>query len=329
MKTKLHIAALMLVFITSCTTEPPNVIDQEDRYGKIFVQSNTSGAAIIVNGMPSGKITPDTVTARAGNAIIRLEKDGYLPATLNAIVLPDSLISVTVNMEVQSAPKVVLLEEFSNVSCVPCVATNRIISKLPESGYSKEKVVIIKYSANYPSPLDPHYQHAKSDMDSRLMYYTVFSTPTLYVDGTVSPVASDSNSIKSALDLGLAKTPKFRITIKDSIDAGEYKISITLQNLDSTGLSFSNLILHTVVTESQITYSSPPGANGETLFKNVARKMLPSKDGEALTISNSMNTVTYSRSIPLHSAWNPANLRCAVFVQNKLTKEVYQASSTY
>lgn len=330
MKIRLCFPFLMLMLLSACSTEPPNLLEQEGvRYGKIFVQSNTSGASIIINGNPTGKITPDTVTVPAGAVSLRLEKEGYLPSAATVTAIADSVIHVTLTMEAQTAQKVVLLEEFSNVSCVPCVATNRILAKLPESGYTKEKVVIVKYSANYPSPLDPHYLHAKSDMDSRLMYYTVFSTPTIYIDGTSSPVASDSNSIKSSLDLKLTNSPKFRIIVRDSIVAGEYRIGITVQNIDSAGIQFSNLVLHTIVTESQISYTTPPGSNGETVFKNVARKMLPVKEGEALSPSNTLTTVSYSRAIPVHSAWNSANLRCVVFIQNKITKEVYQTASTY
>lgn len=329
MKINLLFSVMTLLFFAGCSTEPPIPVEPEIRYGKIFVQSNTPGAAIFLNGTATGKITPDTVTAPAGNVSLRLEKEGYIPFSLSVVVFADSVTNLTLTMEVLVAQKVVLLEEFSNVSCVPCVNTNRILAKLPESGYSKEKVVIVKYSANYPSPLDPHYLHAKSDMDSRLMFYTVFSTPTIFIDGTVKPVASDSNSIKSSLDSKITATPKFRITIKDSMAASEYKVSITLQNLDTTGIEISDLLLHTVITESQISYMTPPGSNGETLFKNVARKMLPSKDGETLSSLNLFNTVSYSRKIAIHSAWNQANLRCIVFVQNKITKEVYQAASTY
>ncbi|GMU85085.1 MAG: hypothetical protein AMXMBFR48_03270 [Ignavibacteriales bacterium] len=328
MKIKFYFAFLSLLILSACSTEPPTDLEPEIRYGKVFVQSNTQGAAIFLNGTYTGKITPDTITSPTGIVSIRIEKDGYITASTSVSVIEDTVIDAIITMEVLSASKVVLLEEFSNVSCGPCVATNRILSQLPESGYSKEKVVIVKYSANYPSPLDPHYQHAKSDMDSRLMYYTVFSTPTIYVDGTLKPVASDSNSIKSALDSKLSDNPKFRITVEDSVFAGEYKVTVTVQNLDSTGLQFSNLVLHTIVVENQISYTTPPGSNGETIFKNVARKMLPSKDGESLTSANLLNSVSYSRNIPLHSAWNTSNLRCVVFVQNKITKEVYQASST-
>jgi hypothetical protein len=82
------------------------------------------------------------------------------------------------------------------------------------------------------------------------------------------------------------------------------------------------------VIETLIEYPTPPGSNGETKFHDVMRKMLPSNSGETLTYSTS-GTQLFTRQVTLNPTWNTSKLETIVFIQNKITKEVLQAGSTF
>lgn len=319
----------LLITITGCATNPPETVDEDFSTGRIFVSSNIPGAEIYLNGSFTGKLTPDTITSRIGLANLLLKKTGYIPSSLQVNVLKDSTIPVFVPLNASAIGKTVLLEEFSNVSCIPCVATNQILNKLHNSAFSKEQLIIVKYSSNFPSPQDPHYLHSKADFDGRLSYYFVISTPTIYVNGSTSPVPSDSNSIKNAITAELQTSSKFILQVSDTIHDGGLNITITVNNIDSSGLDFSRLTVHTLIIEDEITYTTPPGANGETTFKHVVRKMLPSKDGESLNAANILNSKVLTRSIALNPAWNVQQLRTIVFVQDKISKKIYQSASSH
>jgi hypothetical protein len=86
-------------------------------------------------------------------------------------------------------------------------------------------------------------------------------------------------------------------------------------------LNFDDLVLQTVVVESEIEFSSPPGGNGETKFYHVMRSMLPSSDGEVIESFDKM----YERSVICKPVWNKEKLHVIAFIQNKTTREVFQA----
>lgn len=61
--------------------------------GKIFVTSNPTGAAISIDGVSSGKVTPDTVSATAGSRSVKLTLAGYADTTFSVTVVKNSTIN--------------------------------------------------------------------------------------------------------------------------------------------------------------------------------------------------------------------------------------------
>ncbi len=228
-----------------------------------------------------------------------------------------------------SASKIVLFEDFANVSCVPCVISNNIIESLTKSTYGPSKLVAIKFPTNFPSPSDPFYL-AKSDYcDQRMEYYNIFFAPTTIVDGVLRPVSTDSTDVIAAVDERLATTPRFEIQVKDSVGGENYFITISLTILNSSGLNLDEVVLHTVVTETEIEFENPPGSNGETKFYDVMRDMLPTNLGEILSNIIQTGEINYQFEEAIFSNWNLNHLNVVAYIQDNSTKEVYQAGSTF
>ncbi|HEY6626359.1 MAG TPA: hypothetical protein VIZ21_05345, partial [Ignavibacteriaceae bacterium] len=59
------------------------------------------------------------------------------------------------------ASKVVIIEDFANVSCNPCVISNKILESLTEITYGRSKLVAVKFPTNFPAPNDLFYLAAK------------------------------------------------------------------------------------------------------------------------------------------------------------------------
>ena len=306
-------------------------IDLTNESGKIVVASNIDSAEIFLDNINTGKITPDTLITSVGNHFITLKKDGYFKSSIFVNVLKDSTILKTIEFTppVFLATKTVLLEDFANVSCVPCVTSNKIIESLVNQTYGTTKLVAIKYPTNFPSPIDPFYLANPSECNARMSYYNILFAPTTIIDGFLRPISTDSNDVKTKIDQQLSQIPKFKIAVKDSISGNEYFIQIIILVEDLNGLDFSKLVLHTVVTETNIEFTNPPGSNGEKKFYDVMRKMLPDKDGESLTVLNSLISKTFDRQFTLNPSWVQSNINTVVFIQNKDTKEIYQATSTF
>jgi lysyl endopeptidase len=80
------------------------------------------------------------------------------------------------------------------------------------------------------------------------------------------------------------------------------------------------------VIEKNIHFNNPPGSNGEKDFKNVMKKMLPSKDGTTLPTSMvAGDYVIIQENWALDNIYDMSQLAAVAFVQNKSTKEVHQS----
>lgn len=250
----------------------------------------------------SPEITP------TGNVVLKLKVDNAALLTL--------------------AGKVVIIEDFANVSCNPCVISNKIVEQLANETYGRSKLVAVKFPTNFPAPNDLFYLAAKEICDARISYYNVFFAPTTIIDGILKPISTDSNSVKAAVDSRLAVTPRFNINV-GAILEGDYTVNVDIKFIDTTSLNMNDLVIHTVLTETDIEFEQAPGSNGETKFYDVTRLMFPNKEGTPIRQLIDQGELIFTFEDALLSSWNLQNLNFVVYIQNKSTKEVFQSGSTF
>lgn len=297
--------------------------------GKVFVTSNAAGAQIFIDFVNSGKVTPDTILTTPGIHQISLQRAFYNSSIQQVEVIKDSLIILDMFLQEIPPSNVVLIEDFANVSCIPCVTSNKIIESLTNVRYGHSKLVAIKYPTNFPSPNDPFYLANTIDCNSRISYYNIFFAPTTIVDGILKPISTDSVSVIAAVDQRLTKEVKFRMDVSTSVVGSQYFITVTVQVLNGTGIDFSKCVLQTVVTETDIEFAIAPGSNGETKFYDVMRVMLPSNAGQSLEGISQTEEVVFQRQTSMNANWVTDKLNTIAFIQNVVTNEVYQATSTF
>ncbi|MCZ7615440.1 MAG: Omp28-related outer membrane protein [Ignavibacteriaceae bacterium] len=247
-------------------------------------------------------------------------------------ILPTGNIILNMNVDnsanISANSKVVLIEDFANVSCVPCVTSNKIIEKLTDITYGRSKLVAVKFPTNFPAPNDLFYLAAQEICDTRINYYNVFFAPTSLVDGLLKPISTDSNSVKSAVDTRLAISPRFNINVDATLE-GDYTVNVNIKFIDTSSINMSDLVIHTVLTETDIEFEQAPGSNGETKFYDVTRLMLPNKDGSPIRQFIDQGGLSFNFQDALLSSWNIEKLNFVIFIQNKITKEVFQTGSTF
>ena len=305
------------------------LLDEVTETGKVYISANVDGAQIFIDLINTGKTTPDTIETTPGIHHIDLLRAFFRPSTQIIDVVKDSLTTSHFILEEIPPSNVILIEDFANVSCIPCVTSNKIIETLTNDTYGHEKLVAIKYPTNFPSPSDPFYLSNPTGCESRMDYYNIFFAPTTIIDGIERPISTDSLSIKSAIDGRLVKDLRFRMFVSDLVVGTNYFATITVKVINGSGIDFSNLVLHTVVTETNIEFSTPPGSNGETEFYDVMRVMLPSNAGESLNGISQTEEVVFQYFTNLQPGWVVSNLNTVSFVQNVSTKEIYQTCSTF
>ena len=150
------------------------------------------------------------------------------------------------------------------------------------------------------------------------------------VDGILNPSPGDSDDIKLYIDERLSKTPQFSITVNKSFQDSSLILNIDVEAVGLAGINLNDLVLKSVVVENDIEFEQAPGSNGERVFYNVLRKILPTDDGLSFAGKSALQQpLIFNWKADLLSNWNPDNLHVVAFIQNNQTKEVLQTGSDY
>lgn len=216
-------------------------------------------------------------------------------------------------------PRVVMEEVFTSSTCPPCRPGNANL--LTINNQNPGKWVAIKYQQNFPAPgNDPYYT---LESGARFNYYGLSAIPYMMLDGGWN---GNANSLTSTILNQFYDKPAYAMA---SVD---YAIAGTTVDVNATFTPFLNydagqLSAYLVITEKRTTRNAR--TNGERVFYDVMKKMLPNQYGTSLP------ALTRSQPYTLHEQYTfPAtndvehfdSLRVVLFVQNLITKEVLQAS---
>jgi len=217
--------------------------------------------------------------------------------------------------------RIVLLEEATNASCAPCAANN---PKL-QAFFSKHfgGVISVRYHAWWPGS-DPMYSLNTIDNTARIQYYSISGVPNYLMDGTNYGVPGDPVAMVGQMQQDLVNPSPVKILVEANIDADSVHTTVSLIGLQP--VSQTNLRLRTAVIERMIVYTTPPGNNGEKVFPDVMRKLLPDANGVSITSINPGDTLTYSFSYPVNPVWNWQDLAVVSWLQSDATGEVIQSN---
>ncbi len=230
----------------------------------------------------------------------------------------------------------VLLEHFANTSSLKSSEATAMINAID---LLKDKdIVNIQYHTNFPG-VDSFYVNNPADASARILYYGLTKAPYSFVDGGTkkeNSVIFDYSSTEfdnslTPIDVNeiirrSLISPVFDIRLDSlNVSGGVLTISGNIVALDDTTLS--NLTLYLAVIEKS--NSKYTGAAGETIFRNVFRKFVP--DAAGITLGK---TWTKGVAVPIQDqSWiisktlNSSDIEVVAFIQNSVTKEVYQAAS--
>lgn len=225
----------------------------------------------------------------------------------------------------------VMSEAFSNASCGPCAAQNPGYNALLSTNTSK--VIAVKYQWYFPG-FDPMNAQNPTEPNARIGYYGQSGVPCGVLDGTLfagpNYVGALANLDQTEIDTRWAVTSPFAITLNPTLNAGKDSVTVTVDVNTPAAFSGANLKLHVLLVEKQITFSSAPGSNGETVFHHVVRKMITGSAGYTIQNSWAMTeTQSYTFTIPMPNyIYDTRELEVVAFIQNNTSKEVHQAESS-
>lgn len=221
------------------------------------------------------------------------------------------------------APRTVLLETFTNISCDGCADANLVTSQYM-ADHDAHEVVNLQYHVNWPHPADPYYLAAPVDALGRAMAYGVSSTPSLKADGGNTPTASYP-LLDAAVRSRRALTSPLRMEVARTLSGPNLEAQVTVEAVGA--VHAAQPVLRVAVAEELDVQSPPPGSNGETDFHWIMRAMLPDHQGTPLSLSEG-GSFAQTFTAVLDPAWADTDMQVIAWVQDDATREVLQAATS-
>jgi hypothetical protein len=224
---------------------------------------------------------------------------------------------------------VVLVEHFTNSGDATSKNANSAINKL--TGNNKLDVIDIQYHAEVSGVTDKMNEDNPAPASARSLYYGKTDIPYTILDGggTSGDWIYNYKTIPlDTLDLytRVLQDPSFDIGITAGVTGGSMSINIELEALAT--LPNKEYILYTAIIEKQISDPSYVGTNGETVFQNVARVMLPSAAGQSFIQAwNPGDKQTANFNWTIAHVLNEDLAYVVAFIQDASSKEIYQTAS--
>jgi hypothetical protein len=235
------------------------------------------------------------------------------------------LVALTVGLSAQSQ-RMALLEHFTQASCGPCATYNPLVKQYFTANPTNR--IAIKYQTSWPG-VDPMNAHNPTQVADRVTYYGVTGVPDVVIDGNVAqgnPGTLFANGQSATMDARVGVAAQFDITVFHTLSNDLSAVNVDAVISSTAAVANANLKAHIVVVEKHIAFASAPGSNGEKDFYNVMKRMLPNSNGTDLQdVWASGNTVVLSESWNFTNVYNIGDLAAIVFIQDDVTKEVYQA----
>ena len=218
------------------------------------------------------------------------------------------------------ARRIVLMEEATNASCTPCAQNNPNLQAFFRSSFGG--VISVRYHAWWPGA-DPMYQLNTTDNSARINYYGINGVPNYLMDGTNYGVPGDPEGMYAQMSSDLSEGAPVKILVDANITNTDVTATIKLIGIEP--VTQTNLYLRTAVIERMVTYSSPPGSNGEKVFPDVMRKLLPDANGISVSSINPGDTLTFNVNTSVMTEWNWEDLAVVAWLQSDNTKQVVQS----
>lgn len=213
-----------------------------------------------------------------------------------------------------------LVEVITSANCNPCGPVNEQFNLLTAGETIKNRGAIIKYHVWWPLTTDRLWKESRTWCEPRVRWMmSQFVAPKAFVEGT--DMGSNPQNWFTQMTNDLLLAPEARIELTKVDKGNSFDIGITIKGITSG--TYSDLRLHTVVTESEIEYND---GNSEHIHYDVMRMMLPDGLGERVGVLNNGETLNFTRSFDVASAWKRDKLKVVVFLQSEGTKKILQAA---
>ena len=218
----------------------------------------------------------------------------------------------------------VLIEQFTNSGCPPCAGNTPVVASYINS--HPNDFLMLSYHTSFPYQDSMYYENAIQSTH-RVTFYSIPSVPYSVVDGNYF-LGNLVPTISTTLTSASSVLPRYNISFSTSTRIGNSISTNLIFESTDTSNSGESLRAMVVLAEKNVlksAYTCCAGNNSEVEYPWVVRRMLPDENGTILnnTIQGGVDNVNISYTTTNYKDLN--ELRIIAFVQNTVTKEVYQS----
>lgn len=216
--------------------------------------------------------------------------------------------------------RTVVLECFTSTTCGPCASANPALDNLINN--NADKLIAIKYHVNWPAAGDPMNLHNPGDVSSKVSFYSINAVPYSVGDGTW---VGNSGSVSQAMiNQWAAVDSPIDMRMTHYFNAAQDTMFVVVMGRASSAINSNSLKLNISVIEKTMEYASAPGSNGERIFHNVMKKLLPNAAGTSIAAMEAGDYFAYKYSWALANVMNVSELTAVAWLQDGTTKQMIQ-----
>ena len=216
--------------------------------------------------------------------------------------------------------RTVVLECFTSTTCGPCASANPALDQLISN--NADQLIAIKYHVNWPAAGDPMNLHNPGDVSSKVSFYGINAVPYSVGDGTW--IGNSGSVNQSLVNQWAAVTSPVEMRMTHYFNAAQDTMFVIVMGRATSAVASDNLKLNISVIEKTMEYSSAPGSNGERIFHNVMKKLLPSAAGTSIHAMEVGDYFAYKYSWALANVMNISELTAVAWLQDSNTKQMIQ-----
>ncbi|MGB0930041.1 MAG: T9SS type A sorting domain-containing protein [Chitinophagales bacterium] len=225
----------------------------------------------------------------------------------------------------------VLLEEFSNTYCPPCIFRHPTFNENILDNYEDQEVFHISYHLGSPIPDDIFYQANIAEVEERANYYQVPGTPTLHLLGKFSPSGPSP-------DYDILPTPilqnytgsisPLKIEVEETFtENNQRNVHIEVKTVNQL-IPSNQFRLRLVVVEKTVEYE-PPFEGMEAKHHNIFRQTLGGWEGTPFSPAKVGKTIEYDYTFSVKDAWQDDQIYVIAFVQDDSNQSILNAGSSW
>ncbi|HSY62122.1 MAG TPA: T9SS type A sorting domain-containing protein, partial [Cytophaga sp.] len=231
------------------------------------------------------------------------------------------------NVWIGDRTRLILTEHFTNNSSLNTIYENDTLNKLIAANLLNNEpkdIIKLEYHTAFPGTDQINVRNIP-DAGARSLYYGVTQIPYTSVDGSYF----NGNTLRvnqNMIDTRCLYDPAFEVLLAPSLNASTNTISgsVTIKNKIPVT---NNVTVYISMLERFV--NGVTGSNNESSYQWVHAKFLPDAAGTTFApnwSTQNSQVVNFNWNFGTNYLYNPDKLAIIAFVQDNVTKEIYQAA---